>query len=109
MGLTGTGAPLEYAVNRITTKTTTTIISASAYISTIVISCSNAGTGWTCLIQNKEATPKILIPNFTLSAATTGTPILLQFIEPVLMTDGVDIITDGVTAGVIDIFMTYRS
>jgi hypothetical protein len=59
------------------------------------------------VIQNGEATPKILIPSFTLTALTTGLPIILQFAEPILMTTGISIVTAGTTAGTVDVFATF--
>ncbi len=101
------GLSCIYVASHIISNTTTTIVASTAYLSTLVISCSNIGTLWTIVIQNKEGTPKILIPNFILTIPTTGLPIILQFAEPILMTDGIDIITTGSLAGVVDVFATY--
>lgn len=101
-----TGLSPNYSANRITSKTTTTPTAATAYISAITIACSAAGTAWTLVIQNKEGTPKILIPSITLTVPTTG-PIIFQFAEPILMTSGIDVVTGGTTAGTVDVFVTY--
>ncbi len=102
-----TGLAPNYAANHITAKTTTTPTAATAYVSAIAIACSAAGTAWTMVIQNKEGTPKILVPSFTLTVPTTGLPVILQFAEPILMTSGIDIVTGGTTAGTVDVFITY--
>jgi len=101
-----TGLAPNYAANRITSKTTTTITSATAYVQCIVLAVSAAGTSWTIVIQNKEATPKILVPSITASVPTTG-PLIWQFAEPILMTSGIDVVTGGTTAGTLDIYFTY--
>lgn len=95
-----------YAVH-ITSAGTTTVTSATCYVSTVVISCSNAGTTYTIKIQNKEGTPKILIPQYTLTVPTNGAPNTnLLWDEPVIMTGGVDLVTTG-TPGVVDVWVTY--
>lgn len=102
-----TGLSPNYSASRITSKTTTTVTASTAYVSAIAIACSAAGTSWTLVIQNKEGTPKILVPSFTLTVPTTGLPVILQFAEPILMTSGIDIVTGGTTAGTVDVFVTY--
>jgi hypothetical protein len=102
-----TGLSPIYTASHITTKTTTTITAATAYVSTIIITCSGAGTAFTLVIKNKEATPITLVPIVTLTVPTTGLPIILQFEEPILMTSGIDVITAGTTAGTVDVFVTY--
>ena len=86
----------------ITTSATTTVISSTAYVYTVTVAVSNAGTGWTIKIQSKEGTPKIL---YTATAAVgTTTPISAEV--PIGLTSGIDIVTAG-TAGVADIWITY--
>ncbi len=81
-----TGLSPNYSASHITAKTTTTPASATAYVSCIAISCSAAGTAWTMIIRDKQATPLILVPSFTLTVPTTGLPVILQFAEPIIMT-----------------------
>lgn len=92
---------------RISTSVTTNVATQSSLIFQIIIACSNAGTGWTLTIQD-EATPApfVLIPAFTLTVPTNGIPInsLLNLQEPLLMENGMDIITAG-TPGVVSIWM----
>lgn len=94
-----------YAV-RITTNTTTTPVATTAYISSIVVSSEVAGTTSTLTIQDKSATPKKLINGFTTVAVTT-TPTVINFQTPILMTSGLDIITAGVAAATLDIWINY--
>ncbi len=101
-----TGLSPNYYATRITSKATTTPTAATAYVSVITFACSAAGTAWTFVVQNKEATPKILVPSITLTVPTTGA-VIMQFNEPVLMTSGIDIVTGGTTAGTVDVFITY--
>ncbi len=102
-----TGLSPIYSTSHITAKTTTTPTSATAYVSSIAIACSGAGTAWTMVIRDKSGTPLILIPSFTLTIPTTGLPIILNFTEPIIMASGIDIITAGTTAGTVDVFITY--
>ena len=103
-----TGLSPNYYAGRITTKTTTTITAATAYVSELVIVCSAAGTSVTLVVQNKEGTPKILVPSFTLAVPTNGNPnVVMRFSEPILMTSGIDIVTAGTTMGTVDVYCTY--
>jgi len=97
----------NYASSHITSKTTTTITASTAYVSTLVISCSAAGSSWTLSVQDGEATAKILVPSFTLTVPTNGQPIVLNFQEPIVMTTGIQVVTAGTTAGTVDVFATY--
>lgn len=93
----------NYSSSHITSKTTTTITSSTAYVQSIVINVSGAGSSQTLTIQDKEATPKILYS--TTIAVGNSQPITLQ--APVVMTSGIDIVTAGTTAGTQDVFVTY--
>jgi len=97
----------QFYSTHITTAATTTVTSTTCYISTIVVSCSNAGTSYTLRIQDKAGTPKILVPTTTLTVPSTGAPnVSLLWDEPIIMTSGIDIITGG-TPGVVDVWITY--
>ena len=91
----------------ITSATTTTVVSSDAYIASIVISTSAVGTAFVCKAQNKEGTPKILIP--ALAASAVGTQTLLAGggrEGAILSKGGIDLVSTG-TPGVIDVFITY--
>lgn len=100
------GRTQSSAASRITSNTTTTVTGSTAYVSTIVVACSGAGTTWTLTVQNREGTPKVLVPAMTMAVPTAG-PVVIQFAEPVLMTSGIDVVTAGTTAGTVDVFVTY--
>lgn len=91
----------------ITTKTTTTLLSSPCLISQIVITCSDAGSDWTLKIQDKASpTPFIIVPPFTLQLLTDGQPnVNMNFQSPLLMDGGIDIITDGTTAGAVAVWV----
>lgn len=93
---------------RLTTNTTTTPISATAYIHSIAISAEVAGTTSTLTIQDKQGTPLKLVNALTTVAVTTG-PVIYNFQKPVKMTSGIDIITAGVVAATLDIWIGYSS
>lgn len=92
------------ADKRITTSGTTTILAQSSHVSQVLVSCTNAGTAWTLKIQNKEGTPKVLIPAYTLLIGIT----LFKFDESIMMRDGIDIVTSG-TPGVVNVFIVAET
>lgn len=97
-------ALVPYAA-RITTNVTTTPTAATAWVSSIVITTEVAGTTSTIEIKNKEATPKVLIPN---SIVTTVAGVqIYNFEEPQVMTSGIDIVTAGAVAATVDVFISY--
>jgi len=100
----GTQLAQNFSASHITTKTTTTVTSATAYVSSVAICVTNAGTTQTLVIQNKEGTPKVL---YTAGAAIVVGNAYIWFPVPILMTSGIDIITGGTTAGTQDIFISY--
>src|SRR6266851_2200817 len=92
----GTSLTSHPTASHITTKTTTTLTSATALISSIAICVTNAGTTQTLVIQDKTpSTPKIL---YTAGAAIAVGNTYIIFPAPVLMTGGIDIVTAGTTA-----------
>ncbi len=93
-----------YSASHITSNTTTTITSSTAYVSSLVITCTGVGTTETIVIRNKEGTPKVLYQSPTL---TLGTVTPLPLAEPIIATSGIDIITAGVSAATVDVFITY--
>lgn len=92
----------NYFANHITSKTTTTPVASTCYVSSIAISITNAGSSQTLVIQNKEATPKVL---YTAGTAIAIGNTYINFTEPHLMTSGIDIVTGGTTAGTQDVFI----
>ena len=94
----------NYSASHITTKTTTTPTSSTAYVSAIAICVTDAGTTETLVIKNKEGTPKTI---YTAGTAVAAGNTYISFPEPIIMTSGIDIVTGGTTAGVVDVFITY--
>ncbi len=92
-----------YSVH-LTTNTTTTPTSSTAYISTIAISVEVVGTTSTVTIQDKQGTPLKLVPGIITTA--TGLTVY-NFQTPVKMTSGIDIITAGAVAATIDVWIDY--
>jgi hypothetical protein len=88
----------------ITTNTTNTVVSSTAYAQTLVIACTNAGSAWTITVRSKEATPTVLY-TATLAVGTT-TPVSVQ-VPGVISTSGIDVITAGTTPGVVDVKINY--
>jgi hypothetical protein len=93
----------NYTANRLAAKATTNVTAATAYLSSLVITTSAAGTAMSITVQNKEGTPKIV---YTITSAVVGT-VNFSFNEPILMTSGIDIVIGGTTAGTVDVFTTY--
>lgn len=100
------GAALNATAFHITTNATTNVTAALAYVSSIVITTDAAGTTSTVTIQDKSATPKKLV-NAAVTTAISTTPTVLALTAPVLMTGGIDIITAGVAAATIDVWVSY--
>ena len=92
---------------RITSNTTTNVITSSCVIMQIVIACKTAGTAWTLQIQDETVPPFVLVPAFTLTVPTNGQPnVILKFNElPLPMDTGIDIITTGTTPGEVSVWM----
>jgi hypothetical protein len=101
VGSTVLAATTAYSAH-ITTSATTAVVSSTAYVYTVTVAVSNAGTGWTITIRSKEGTPKILYS--ATAAIGTTTPISAEV--PIGLTSGIEIVTAG-TAGVADIWITY--
>ncbi len=94
---------VNYSASHITTNTTTTPTSSTAYISAIVVTCTAAGTTETIVIKNKEGTAKTIYQSPTLTAGT----VTFSFSEPIIATSGIDIVTAGSAAATVDVFVTY--
>lgn len=93
---------------RITDKSTTTIASQSRVLRRIIVVCSNAGTSWTLRIQDKAGSPAIALPSLTLAVPSDGKPLVVEFEQPgILMEGGIEIVTGGTTAGVVDVWIVY--
>jgi hypothetical protein len=101
VGGTALKATTAYSAH-ITTSATTTVVASTAYVYTVTVSVTGAGTGWTITIRSKEGTPKILYS--ATAAVGTTTPISAEV--PIGLTSGIDIVTAG-TAGVADVWITY--
>lgn len=93
---------------RITTNTTTTPISADAYLSSIAITSEVAGTTSKITVQSKNATPRILIDGLVTTAINT-TPTVINFQTPILMSGGIDIVTSGAVAATVNVWLNYYS
>ena len=101
----GTGTNENYYSTHLTANGTTPVTSSTAYISTLQITCTGAGTTETIKVQNKEGTPKVLYLSGTL---VVGNVVTFSFdTGPVVMTGGIDIVYAGTTAGTVDVFITY--
>lgn len=105
-GLRPAGASLNTYSVHLTTNTTTTPTSSTAYISSVTLSSEVAGTTSTVTIQDKQGTPLKLINGFSTTTLTT-TPTVVNFQTPVKMTSGIDIITAGAVAATVDIWVNY--
>ena len=90
----------------VTTAATATLVSSDAYIVSVVISTSAVGTAFKAQIQNKEGTPKILVPAIGTAAVGTQAYTFAGQGSAVYMKGGIDVVSTG-TPGVIDVFVTY--
>jgi hypothetical protein len=92
-------------LKRITTSATTAATAQSGRVSQIIISCDNAGTGWTIRIEDNGSPVMVLWPTTTLAVPTTG-PLKIFFDVPVRVNGGIDIITVG-TPGIVTVAIEF--
>jgi len=91
-------------VAHITTKTTTHIVTSTVGLNTLIINVSNAGTTWTVSVQDvTPTTPRILYAG----TVATGT-VVIELPVGIQMLNGIDIVTAGSTAGVMDVWYAYH-
>jgi flagellar capping protein FliD len=102
VGTTPLATTTAYSVH-LTTNATTTVIGSTAYVYTVTVAVSGAGSAWLITIRSKEGTPKILYQ--ATAAVGTSTPISAEV--PIGLTSGIDIVTSGTTPGTADIWITY--
>lgn len=95
-----------YYSTRLTTKATTTITSATAYLTSLVICVSAVGSAMSITVQDKSATPIIV---YYIASAVAGTTQPVMVMTPIKMTSGIDIIIGGTTAGTVNVWATYWS
>lgn len=105
-GIMPIGTLLNTYSAQITTNTTTTPTSATAYISGIVVSVTTAGTTSTVTIKDKQGTPLTLINTLSTAALSVG-DMQFTFQTPVKMVSGIDIVTAGAAAATFSIFINY--
>lgn len=108
----GSGLSPSYVSGRINTSTTTTIVAATCYLSSLHMTCLNTGAAWSMKVQDGQATAKTLIPNFVLNAnlgfgPLFENPIILSYSEPIICTTGINVVTVGGATGNVDYFATY--
>ena len=85
-----------------------TVTAKSCYVTSVVITCNNAGTGWTLRVEDIDSPPKVLIANFLLHVPSDGLPnVNVSFDEPVLMKQGINLVFSG-TAGVAIVRMSVQ-
>lgn len=96
----------KFSSSHITTKTTTTPVSTDCYVWAISICVTGAGTTQTLVIQDKAGTPQAL---YTAGSAIAVGNTYINFMRPILMTGGIDIVTGGTTAGTQDVKITYST
>lgn len=106
VGLYPSGTALNTYSVHLTTNTTTTPTATTAYISSITISNEVAGTTSTVTIQDKQGTPLKLVNGLATTALTTA-PTVVNFQTPVKMVSGIDIITAGAVAAIVDVWINY--
>jgi hypothetical protein len=96
-----------YVSKRINSSATTPLVNGSTYVTSVVINCSGAGTGWTLKIQDRSSPPQILLGPISLANPLPDPPSGKFELanDRVALRGGVDAITAG-TPGVLDIWLT---
>lgn len=105
-GLMPSGTALVTYSAQISTSTTTTPTSSTAYVSSIVVSITSAGTTSTLTVKDKQGTPLTLVNTFSTAVLSAGDT-TFNFQTPVKMTSGIDIVTAGAAAATLSIFINY--
>jgi hypothetical protein len=94
----------KFFAKHIVTPIGTTVVTAkSAYVNSVVITCSDAGGGFTLTI--KDGAGNVIIPLFTPTVPVDGLPnVDRTFEEPQRARQGINIITAGtIGTGVADV------
>jgi len=95
---------------RINTNATTPAAEDSVMLSQLVLLCSNAGTGWQLTIQDRtpaaDGGPRIIFFASTQTVRPDGSPLIIRFEDPIIMKNGIDIVSGPGTPGVVDIWGT---
>jgi hypothetical protein len=95
---------------QIKTNGVTSAADGSVMLSQLVLLCSNAGSSWSLTIQDRtpapDGGPRIIFFATTQTVRPDGTPLIIRFEDPIVMKDGIDIVTAGTTPGVVDIWGT---
>ena len=89
-----------YATKRITSSATTPLVNGSTYVTSVVLNCSAAGTGWTLKIQDRSTPPKVLVGPISLANPLPDPPSGKFELanDRVAMRGGVDAVTAGAAA-----------
>lgn len=88
-----------------TNNTTYTPVSSTVRLYTMVVNVTGSPTSWVITVKNKEGTAKQFFSK-SYSAASTAPDVVTLEVGTV-MTGGIDVSFSG-TAGVADIWLTYR-
>jgi hypothetical protein len=96
-----------YVSKRINTSATVPLVNGSTYVTSVVINCSQAGTGWTLKVQDRGSPPLILLGPISLAVPLPDPPAGKFELanDRVRMRGGVDAVTAG-TAGTLDLWLT---
>lgn len=106
-GLRPAGASLNTYSVRLTTNTTNTPTSSTAYISSIAIAVETAGTTSTITIRDKQGTPLVLVSALSTASLLANGDATYNFQTPVKMVSGIDIVTAGSVAAAVSVFVNY--
>lgn len=105
-GLMPAGTALNTYSAQISTNTTTTPTASTAYISSIVVAVTTAGTTSTVTIKDKQGTPLTLVNTLSTAVLSAGDT-TFNFQTPMKMTSGIDIVTAGAAAATLSVFINY--
>ena len=93
---------------RITTSAVFTPVPVSCGLLQVVIAVNGAGSGWQLEIRDAASpNPFVLFPQITVAVPTTGLPIVQNFQFPIMMQNGVKVVTSSGTPGELAIWLEY--
>lgn len=95
----------------VTTNDTIVVTDQSAYFLWMLLSVTSTGggTNWTFKVQNKETPPKAIVA-LTLSSPGNAQDVkggIFDPPEPIIMMNGIEIVTAAGTPGILDVWITF--
>ena len=93
----------------ITTNATTTVIDKSVYLTRVIIAMVNTGTTWTIGITDRGSPATYVVPPVEPDKAVDATGRAWAPEQPILMENGINVVSAGGTPGNANIWIWYKT